>query len=259
MDSMTYWEKRTTKAQQQLTNRGIAKSEAQMLKYYQRTQQSVIAQFEATYDHLLARAAEGQVTPADLYKLDKYWQMQAQLQHELTALGDKQAAHLGRAFEQQYIHVYEELALPSDVAFATIDKQTAHQMVNQIWCADGKSWSQRIWHNTELLRQELNDQLIECVVTGKKTGQLKQALMERFGVSYRRASTLVQTEMAHIQTQAAQKRYEDAGITEMEFWADPDERTCEQCGKLHKTRYSIHEQAPIPAHPNCRCCLVPVI
>jgi SPP1 gp7 family putative phage head morphogenesis protein len=97
------------------------------------------------------------------------------------------------------------------------------------------------------------------VVGGKKPTQLKHALMERFEVSYHRANTLVQTEMAHIQTQAAQQRYKDMGITEMEFWADPDERTCDVCGKLHKKRYPIGYVAPIPAHPNCRCCLIPVV
>jgi SPP1 gp7 family putative phage head morphogenesis protein len=78
-------------------------------------------------------------------------------------------------------------------------------------------------------------------------------------VSYYKANRVIQSEMAHIQTQAAQQRYKDMGVTEMEFWADPDERTCDVCGKLHKKRYSIHDIAPIPAHPNCRCCLVPVV
>lgn len=259
MDSMAYWAQRQTKAQQRLTNRGIRATEAQLRIYYQRSQRSVIEAFIATYDHLLARAEEGKVTPADLYKLDKYWQLQAQLQHELQRMGDRQAAYLGKAFEKQYMAVYDALAIPGEKAFATLDRAAAAQMVNQIWCADGKSWSQRVWHNTTLLQNELNDKLIECVATGKKPSQLKKALQERFSVSYHRASTLVQTEMAHIQTQAAQKRYEDYGISEVEFWADPDERTCDVCGALHETRYSIHEHMPIPAHPNCRCCIVPVV
>lgn len=259
LDNLQYWAGRTAKTQQRLTNRGIRETDKQMRKYYQNAQQSVIEEFVATYEHLLARAEAGKATPADLYKLDRYWQMQAQMAAELEKLGDRQAAYLNKVFTQHYQDVYEALALPSEAAFATVDKATAQQMINHIWCADGQSWSARIWANRDALREELNEKLIECVVTGKKPTQLKHALMERFDVSYYKANRVVQTEMAHIQTQAAQQRYKDMGITEMEFWADPDERTCDVCGRLHKKRYPIGYIAPIPAHPNCRCCLIPVV
>lgn len=65
--------------------------------------------------------------------------------------------------------------------------------------------------------------------------------------------------MAHIQTQAARKRYKDAGITEVEVWADKDERQCDVCGKLHQKRFPIHGAMPIPAHPRCRCTIIPVV
>ena len=125
--------------------------------------------------------------------------------------------------------------------------------------ADGKSWSQRIWENTERLAAELNEGLIHCVATGKKTTELKNILQERFGVSYSRADALVRTEMAHIQTQAAQKRYEDAGVLEVEVWAPKDERQCEVCGELHMKRFPANGPMPIPAHPRCRCCVLPVV
>ena len=51
-------------------------------------------------------------------------------------------------------------------------------MINQIWVADAKSWSQRIWDNTEKLVETLNENLIYCVATGKKTTELKN-LLER--------------------------------------------------------------------------------
>ena len=43
------------------------------------------------------------------------------------------------------------------------------------------------------------------------------------------------------------------------LWADEDERRCEVCGKLHKKRYPVGANIPIPAHPRCRCCIVPVV
>jgi SPP1 gp7 family putative phage head morphogenesis protein len=65
--------------------------------------------------------------------------------------------------------------------------------------------------------------------------------------------------MAHIQTQAAKQRYADAGLEEVEVWADKDERQCDVCGKLHQKRFPIGGNMPIPAHPRCRCCIIPVV
>jgi SPP1 gp7 family putative phage head morphogenesis protein len=257
---MSYWKDRMASSQTKLTNKSIKQIEKQMKKYYGTTMNKTIADFEATYNKVLAATEEGrQPTPADLYKLDKYWQMQGQMRQELQKLGDRQIAALSKAFEENFFEVYYSIGIPGMEAFNTIDVPMVQQMINHIWVADGKSWSQRIWENNELLAATLNEELINCVVAGKKTTDLKNALQERFGVSYSRADALARTELAHIQTQAAQKRYEDYGVQEMEVWADEDERRCEICGELHEKRYPIGATPPIPAHPHCRCCLVPVV
>lgn len=256
-----YWQDRMAQSQQKLTTKSIAQTEKQLINYYTKSMKSVIDEFENTYLKLLATVEAGvDPTPADLYKLSKYWELQGQLKNELQRLGDKQAALLSKQFEKQYIDIYNSIALPdTDGYFHTIDRQTARQMINNIWCADGKSWSNRIWTNTDKLQQALNDNLIECVVTGKKPTELKKLLQEEFKVSFNRADSIVRTEMAHIQTQAAQQRYKDSGITEVEVWADYDERRCDICGALHETRHNINGAMPIPAHPRCRCVVIPVV
>lgn len=256
-----YWVERQRKAQENLTNKSIKQTEAQLKKYYKSAMDNVINEFEQTIFKLNSAIQNGkQPTPADLYKLDKYWQLQAQLRDELYTLGEKQAALFSKKFEQQYMRIYKMIALPdTDKSFSNVDLASARQMINQIWCADGKSWSQRIWTNTEKLQQALNDNLINCVASGKKTTQLKQMLQHSFQVGYSRADSIVRTEMAHIQTQAAQQRYKDSGIEQVEIWVDPDERTCDICGELHENRYSVFDDVPIPAHTNCRCCIIPVV
>lgn len=258
--SNTYWKDRQAKALTNLSNKSAKAIETQLKKYYAQTMRRTIADFEATYDKLLTTIEDGrEPTPADLYKLDKYWQAQAQLKSELQRLGDKEAALFSRQFETSYKGVYESLARDSGAHFSRISTQGAQQMIKQVWAADGKSWSKRIWDNTEDLAATLNEKLIECVVGGKKTSDLKKALMERFNVSYGRADALARTELAHIQTQAARQRYEDTGIERVQIWADKDERRCEVCAKLHEKIYPVGAQIPIPAHPRCRCCIVPVV
>lgn len=257
---MSYWQDRQAEAQTKLTERGIKRAEKQLQKYYASAMERTIKDFEDTYNKILAAVEDGrQPTPADLYKLDKYWQSQARLRDELQKLGDKQALLLSKEFELNWFDIYYSFGELGEPAFSSIDKPAVQQMINAIWCADGKSWSQRIWENTERLAETLNEGLIHCVATGKKTTELKNILQERFGVSYSRADALVRTEMAHIQTEAAKKRYADAGIQEVEIWAPKDERRCEICGELHQKRYPAGAAVPIPAHPRCRCCVIPVV
>ena len=257
---MSYWQDRLASSQNKLSNKSARQIDKQMKKYYQQTAKQVIDNFEKTYLQVLKQVEEGmEITPALLYKLDTYWQLQSQLRETLTKLGERQIALLTKNFELNFFDVYYSIALPGNLAFNTLDKQVVEQMINGIWVADGKHFSQRIWKNNELLVQTLNDELIHCVATGAKTSRLKQVLQDRFNVSYSNANMIARTELAHIQTQAAKKRYEDYGIQEMEVWADKDERQCEHCGKLHRQRFPIGSTPPVPLHPNCRCCIVPVI
>lgn len=257
---MSYWQERVAKAQAAITKKSANQINKQLSRYYAATSRRVIEDFEAVYDKIMNDIAmEREPTPADLYKLDKYWQAQTQMREELNKLGNREIAILTRNFEADFFEVYYSFAMEGMDAFNTIDKEGVSQMINQIWCADGKSWSQRVWANTELLAETLNDELIHCVATGKKTTQLKAVLQERFNVSYSNADMIARTELAHIQTQAAKKRYEDYGIQEVEILADKDERQCEICGDLHQKRYPIGAHVPIPAHPRCRCCIVPVV
>lgn len=247
-------------AQDEQATKTIEETQKQIQAYYSKAMRRIIAEFEATYDKLLNTAKDGKPpTVADLYKLDKYWQLQGQLQAELQKMGDKETVLFAKQFEKTFQSVYNSLALPSQKQFSQMSKENVKQMISQIWCADGKSWSQRVWNDTERLQQSLNDRLIDCVITGKKTTQLNKFLQEEFNVSYNRADTIIRTEIAHIQTQAARQRYKDYGIREVEIYADTDNRSCPICSQLNGKRYRVDDALPIPAHPRCRCCVVPVV
>lgn len=269
-----YWEKRMLDAQKKWTDKDIDAINKQLRHYFRVASASIIKEFEAVYDKVLAQAEEGKpITPANLYKLDRYYQMNAQLEKVLQNLGDKTSELLENKFEKEYKHIYSSLATDedgktikasiSDKAFSTIADESAKQVANQIWCADGKSWSQRIWKNLNNLQQTLNDGLIECVVTGKKTSELKKRLMERFNVTYNQAENLVRTEMAHIETQAALDRYKEHGRDKIRIIVDPDERTCDVCAKWDDKIVDISEahtgkNCP-PFHPRCRCTIAAVV
>ena len=264
---MNYWAKRQAKIQEALANKSEKKIQAQMAKYYGTSAKRIIENFERVYNRLLAQQADGKdITPADLYKLDAYWAMQAQLRNELQKLGEKQVSLLTKEFEIMFFEVYYSIAPEGLQAFNTIDAAAAQQIINQIWCADGKDFSQRVWGNVENLIESLNNELILTVATGKKTTDLKNHLQQRFGVSYSRANTLVRTELAHIQTQAARQRYEDYGLKYYEILGNDDDSCGNHSVDCHEmdgkkfayTEMNVGVNAP-PFHPNCKCAIIPVV
>ena len=255
-----YWQDRWQASQAALANKSRKEVDRRIKNYYIKLSKKIISEYEALYNEVLLKKAAGEaISPATLYKMDKYWQMQQQVRAQLNNTGALMQKAMSNTFEFLYKKSYNSLMLEGVPLFSTIDDNAITQIINRIWAADGKSWSQRIWQNMDLLRETLEEGLLESVVTGRKTSDLKKTLQQRFNVSYTRADTLVRTEMAHIQTEAAKQRYNDYGIKEVEIWADPDERTCPTCGKLHRKKYPVGAQVPIPAHPRCRCCIVPVV
>ena len=262
--SKNYWAKRQERIQTAIADKTIEETEKQLKKYYAQTMKSIISDFERVYDKIQLAVEDGrEPTPADLYKLDQYWQMQGQLRKELQKLGDKENALLSNKFEAEWKDIYKATALPSDKAFSTISKQGAKQMINSVWLADGKTFSQRVWGNIDKLTETLNEKLIECIVSGKKPTELKRMLMERFNVSYSQANTLIRTETANIQTEAAAQRYKDYGIEKYEFLGREEHDIGCKCKELNGKVFLLSEKkagvnAP-PMHPNCRCCIIPVI
>jgi SPP1 gp7 family putative phage head morphogenesis protein len=264
---MGYWEERQAKTQDILTQKNIKETEAQLRKYYASAMKKILGDFEKVYNHIFQNLENGKSpTPADLYKLDTYWQAQNQLKNELQKLGDKEIELLSKRFMIEFKGIYDTLAIPGEKSFSTIDAAVAKEIVNRVWCADGESWSQRVWKNTNKLQQELNDNLVDCLVTGKKTKDLTKKLTERFNVSYSRANTLVRTEMANIQTQAAAQRYKDYGLEKYQILGNDDDSCGNHGVDCHKLdgkvfKYSemrVGVNAP-PFHPNCKCCIIPVV
>jgi SPP1 gp7 family putative phage head morphogenesis protein len=258
--SKNYWQDREADALAKITERSVKETEKLLAKSYRNSANKVVNEFADTYDKLLRTiAADKQPTPADLYKLDKYWKMSVELNHQLRALGLEQEQILSKKFLDEFAEIYGAISFNDIKAFSTIDREGMVKAINSIWCADGKTWSNRIWNNIEYLTETLQEELIHCVVTGKKTSELKHLLQERFDVSYKQADMLVRTEMAHIQTTAAQQRYMEYGIDKVQVWADKDERRCDICGKLHQKILPTNAHMPIPAHPRCRCTIIPYV
>ena len=141
----TYWQDRLAQTQLVLSRKREKEIEKQMRKYYLSASQKVIEDFENTYNKLLATMEDGkQPTPADLYKLDKYWTMQGDIKRQLNILGNKTINLLSKHFEIHFFDIYYSFALEGKEAFNTIDAAAVKQLISSAWVLDGKNFSQRI-------------------------------------------------------------------------------------------------------------------
>lgn len=99
-----------------------------------------------------------------------------------------------------------------------------------------------------------NDQIVRDLVGTKAARYTDGAL----SITRREAETAVRTASNHV-ANAAQVEWAKANsdvVSGMEWLSLLDERTCEECASLHGTT-TQGDPAP-PAHPNCRCTLVPL-
>ena len=289
-----YWADRNAEIQEKLTDKSIEETEKQLIKYYQSAFKKIDREFSAVLKAYIEAIEDGrEPSPATLYSLNRYWEMQAQLKEILQDLGDREVALLYKQFVNQYIAVYEGTIIPSAIeagiatstAFATVPTATAAAAINQIWCADGKVWSSRVWGSVEKLAQTLNDKLIGVITSGAGRGELKRELAElalpqerkklakKLGKeleeltkketqkaieqAYKRANTLVRTESSHIENEAASQRYQDSGIKRYKFLGRTEHDIGCQCNELNGKIFTFAEKQQSvnfpPIHVNCRC------
>ena len=263
-----YWQRREMMRRAQLYNKVNSDLDAALADEYARVGKSLKREILALLEEI--RGQDGVILPSDLWKSGRYFEMLNQINAELDRLGAKQIEQI----EDALIDIYtkqSELSASEFGLYTTIDRNAARTVVNELWCADGELFSDRIWANKALLVDKLESSLFDFVAKGQPTAQLVSDLIsEQMGVpiseltnildddfreAYNNARRLVRTETARIQNRATQDRLKDAGFTKYRVLAEPD--CCEVCDDLSRQVFDIDDLV-LPAHPNCRCAMVAI-
>jgi len=101
----------------------------------------------------------------------------------------------------------------------------------------------------------------QWIQNGDSLGKLRQELTPMFGEQ--RADLIASTEVTRAYSEGNRIAYRDSGVVnDIEWRTARDERVCPICGALHGQRGRLSEGVQNmfpPAHPRCRCWIVPVI
>lgn len=259
---MSYWQERELKQRELQYDMTLAQYEAELKMKYQQSLKAVSRDIEKLYDELLVSSADGTLLASDLYKYNRYFSLMKSLNKQLKALGGDEI----NITKQKLLDMYAitSSSVGKSIGFSgEFNQKAAREVINSIWCADGKHWSNRIWQNKAQLQVALEKGLIDCVSRGVSKDELVKTLMEQFNVGYRKADRIARTELSYVQNKAAMNKYEEAGLDEYEILSAHDERVCEKCKAMNGKRFKIKdmvvgENFP-PFHANDRCTILGVL
>lgn len=127
------------------------------------------------------------------------------------------------------------------------------------------------WAITDFTRESLRGTVSEAMAEGWSNDKIAEAITESYGFSEERAMMIARTETQMAANAGAVAGYRASGVVERKQWVTAgDDRVEEECldnaaagpdndGVLPlDAEYPSGDDAP-PAHPNCRCTIIPVV
>jgi SPP1 gp7 family putative phage head morphogenesis protein len=202
----------------------------------------------------LGRAAKA-VLPSEhdlrdfLHALDETWT--DDVKQELRGLLDRLATERADA---ALTHVIND---GSDIAHLT-------QQANQ----RAASWADErvgnlITEVSDTTRSAVNVLVSDAIEEGLSNQELADRIGEAFDFSDARALMIARTETVNAETQGTLAGYAASGVVGQKQWSS-DGEACDICEEMDGETVDLHDtfsdgsDGP-PAHPNCRCSVVPVV
>ena len=123
-------------------------------------------------------------------------------------------------------------------------------LVNQL--LDGAHWSDRIWANQDVLRNNLTKLMKTALLTHHNPIAESAKLRKEFGVMKYQADRIIRTESSRVMSQQAIVNAKQAGFKKVVWVANSG--ACAICAPNDGKVYTMGQaDGLIPAHPNCLC------
>ena len=111
---------------------------------------------------------------------------------------------------------------------------------------------------TDDMGKKIASELTDGIVKGQGADEIARRLVNEVDMSSDRAKLVARTEVMYAYNNASEARFKAHGVEEVEWLAALDERLCDECNANDGKHFPIGS-IECPAHPNCRCTLLPVI
>ena len=203
-----------------------------------------------------------EVIPNDYYRNDRYWKLWDYVRDRLNILGKKQLKIMNPALAKVYEDTKKIIAeeVPQEIIksrFLVPSAIDATQVIHQVWCLDGKEFSDRIWDDKAKLLNSLKKNLSTYLVQGKSNFYIAEQIQKEMATSQYNAYRIARTETAHLQIKAKTDKYQEMGFTKGEYVGT---KCCDICKEKNGKIYTLKElESMIPVHPHCTCTFTLVV
>lgn len=205
--------------------------------------------------------------PAYRARLERLEQLQNQLDYVMKNIYQQEKTfttshYVDLANEAYYRGIFGvQQQVGAAFSFHVVDPQVIDQVIKSRW--SGENYSKRIWKNTQALAQDLKEELLINLVTGRTNREAAEIIQSKFAAGASAARRLIRTESNYVATELNFKAYEECGIEKYRFCAVLDLRTSETCRKLDRKIFPVSERETgvncPPMHPWCRSTHIGVI
>lgn len=199
-------------------------------------------------------------SPAYRARLERLEQLQHQLDQTMREVYKQEKArttshYVDLANEAYYRSIFDiQQRTGLGFSFSAIDPAVIDRIINSKW--SGANYSKRIWNNTQALAQDLKEELLVNLVTGRPDREVAEIIANKYAQGASNARRLVRTESCNLANQMEMRSYEECGIDKYRYVATLDLKTSAVCRKLDGKVFPVSEQQPgvncPPMHPWCR-------
>lgn len=205
--------------------------------------------------------------PAYQARLERLRQMQNQLDLIMRNVYQQEknfstSFYTDLANESYYRNIFN-IQQRADAAFSFghVSAKMIDRVINSRW--SGENYSDRIWKNTQALAQNLKEELLINLITGRTNREAADIIANKFGQGASNARRLVRTESNYVSTEMNFKAYEECEVEEYQYLATLDLKTSLVCRNLDGKIFPVKEKqiglnCP-PMHPWCRSTTISVI
>lgn len=244
-----YWEQREI-----IFNRQARIAESKIADELKRVEAKTASEVEALY----SRITTGEnVIASDIYAYNRSFQLLEKLKDNLLTTANIEIKAIEKSMRDLYITNSQLVGDEINYNFSMNEDKIIKAIKSQ-WVGDGKIYSDRIWGNTSLLAERVQNCLVDALIRGDSVDMITGQIEREFNSSWNAARRLVRTELSYIQNKSAMDMYEEAGYTYYEFFNAGDSDVCDgECEELNGKIFAMSEaQIGVnfpPIHPNCRC------
>jgi len=190
--------------------------------------------------------------------------LEKKLTKEITNLGDlnikKTTDLLSEIYSESYYRTAYVIDKGIDIAidFSILRPEFIESAINTP--IENITYSKRIWKNQKNLINRIYKDVQKALVNGKSPEKLARQIKKDFGVTAYQASRLINTEVARAMSMAQDEIYNNSDVVQKVMWdATLDSLTSAECAELDGEYFPKDNHPTPPKHPNCRCCIIPVV